>query len=116
MIDARPNAHHGVSMRPRDADSGIDVVKSRVKVRVGIRAKATARREIEWDVVIVESMQRVEYVVSDTGVDREAGSNLPLIFCIEPIHVLALTHQRKSGSIGGRADLVVPEVCSRSVG
>src|SRR5580704_8750258 len=115
MIDARAKAHYGISMRPCDADPGIDVVKSRVEVRVGIRAEAAARGEVKRNGLLVERVQRVEYVVADTRVDRKVGSDSPLIFDVEPIHVLALTHERKNGSVGGRAGLVVQEVRSRGI-
>jgi hypothetical protein len=100
-------------MRPRDADPGIDVVKSRVEVRVSIRAEAAARGEIERDGLVVERMQRVEYVVADTRVDRQVGSDFPLAICIEPIHIPALTHEREKRTVGGHADLIVQEVPSR---
>jgi len=110
VIDSGAYAYYGIAMRPRDADSGVDVIVTRVEVGIRIRAESATGRKVERNASAIQRGEGVEHIVAEAGVDGQLRCDFPFVFHLCPRHVLPLTHQREYGHIGGCAHLVVQKV------
>ena len=116
MINTRSYPNDGISMRPGNADSWIDIVKPRTEVRVCIWAEPAARGEVERNRLVVERVERIENVVANTGINCEIRSYLPFVLRIEPVFVFPLPYQRENRCVRRLASLITQKIRRRGVG
>src|SRR5580658_1272733 len=83
--------------------------------RVGAGTIAAASTKIERHIIVVDGMENVEEVVSDSRRDGQIGRHFPFVLSVTPILRLSLPDEWKHCGVRSCSDLVVQKVCGGSI-